>query len=144
MHRFSPLTFTFSGRSLVPTVGLPVKLEAAAAVADPTLATLFLFCSHVAMTIRIESDDDNGERGFKQLTRDELRELIEMWLILIPAGTKKRYATGADSYQRAARRQMADALLDRLMHYPTFGPARSRPAHGPPGPRAIQPDVDPR
>lgn len=83
------------------------------------------------MTIRIESDDDNGGRGFQQLTREELREMIELWLILVPAGTRKRYATGAAEPAKAARHEMAERLLERLMHYPAFGPARLRPAHGP-------------
>lgn len=46
--------------------------------------------------LRLTDETDNRGRGWRQLTRDELRELLTMWLILIPAGTKKRYATGAD------------------------------------------------
>lgn len=48
---------------------------------------------------------------------------------LLPAGTKKRYATGADEQARLARHVIAEALLDRLMHYPAFGPERPAEAH---------------
>lgn len=62
-------------------------------------------------------------------TRDELRDLLTMWLILIPAGTKKRYATDAHERARSARQVIAEALLDRLMHYPAFGPEPPAEAH---------------
>jgi len=57
--------------------------------------------------------------------------MLNLWLVLIPAGTKKRYATGADRQAHAARQSMIDALLDRIDHYPMFGPERAREAHGP-------------
>ena len=78
------------------------------------------------LDIRIEDDTDNGGRGYRRLTRDELHALIKMGLVLIPAGVKKRYGHGGNDLATCL---IADALTDRLMHYPAFGPARPLPAH---------------
>lgn len=78
------------------------------------------------LDIRIEDDTDNGGRGYRRLTREELFDLVSMALILIPNGARKRYWMHAIEQPHKA---IADAICDRLMHYPAFGPARELPAH---------------
>jgi hypothetical protein len=78
--------------------------------------------------LRLTDATDNRGRGWRQLTREELREQVAMWLLLIPLAIKKRHATGGDEQKRQAQRQMTDAIRDRLEHYPIFGP--ERPAEG--------------
>lgn len=75
------------------------------------------------MTIRIEDDDDNAGRGWRRLTREDVHGIVSMVLILQRPGTKRGYSTGGDHIRSLAVRVITDAILDRVMHYPIFGPA---------------------
>lgn len=82
------------------------------------------------MTIRIEDEDDSAGQGWRRLTREDVHAVVSMVLILQRPGTKRGYATGGDDVSSLAVRVMTDAILDRLMHYPIFGPALTVPPHG--------------
>jgi len=79
--------------------------------------------------MRLDDPTDNGGRGWRRFTAEEIADLVYIAVRLIARGVRSdladRDATKADE----AARTVAKAVADRLAGYPTFGPARASKVH---------------
>jgi hypothetical protein len=84
---------------------------------------------HATLMLRLEDPTDNGGLGWRQLTEEDLVDLIYIGVKLARrshrSGLTDRNAAKADVAAKAIARQLAE----RLRSYPVFGPAR--PTMGP-------------
>lgn len=85
--------------------------------------------------LRIEDPTDNGGRGWKRLTEDELHSLVYIALKLQRRGVRSDYAAKSAVLSDEGARIMARAICDRLKGYPTFGPERAVLGHSTGGSR---------
>ena len=78
--------------------------------------------------MRLDDPSDNGGRGWRRLTSEEIADLAYIAIRLVRRAVRTdlsaRDATKADE----AARKIAQAVSSRLTAYPIFGPARA--AHG--------------
>jgi len=79
--------------------------------------------------MRLDDPTDNGGRGWRRFTAEEIADLVYIAVRLIARGVRgdlaDRDATKADK----AARTVAKAVAARLAGYPTFGPSKAARGH---------------
>jgi hypothetical protein len=79
--------------------------------------------------MRLHDLSDNGGRGWRRLTANEVSDLAYLAIRLISRGIRGDLAGRNAAKADEAARKLADALSNRLAAYPIFGPARPAAGH---------------
>ena len=79
--------------------------------------------------LRLEDPDNNRGLGWIRLTEDQLVDLLYIGLKLARRSHRRDLTDRNTLKSDAAAKAIAGQLVERLRHYPIFGPAR--PAEGP-------------
>jgi hypothetical protein len=89
--------------------------------------------------LRLEDPTDNHGVGWRRLSDGELIGLLYIAIRLTRRGVRRDFHGVDASKADAAVKIIAKQIVERLRHYPVFGPAR--PAQGPTcGASGISPD----
>ena len=80
-------------------------------------------------TMRIDDPSDNGGRGWRRLTPEEVASLAYLAIRLASKGIRSDLAGRNASKADEAARKLSQAVSVRLTAYPTFGPARAAGGH---------------
>ena len=79
--------------------------------------------------MRIDDPFENGGRGWRQLTSEEVAALAYLAIRLASKGIRSDLAGRNASKADEAARKLSEAVAVRLAAYPTFGPARAAGGH---------------
>ena len=79
--------------------------------------------------LRLEDPTDNHGMGWRRLSGEELIGLLYIAIRLTRRGVRRDFHGVDASKADAAVKTIAKQVVERLRHYPVFGPAR--PAEGP-------------
>lgn len=79
--------------------------------------------------MRVEDPTDNGGRGWRRFTTDEIADLVYLALRLLRRSLRADLAARDSSKADKATRKAAEAVAARLEGYPTFGPERAAKGH---------------
>ena len=79
--------------------------------------------------LRVDDPNDNGGRGWRRLTEDELASLIYLALRLTSKSVRNAYVDRNPAKVDDAVRTLAQIVAARLKGYATFGPARPGKPH---------------
>jgi hypothetical protein len=88
---------------------------------------MFLFCTSRLM--RVDDHSDNGGRGWRRLTAEEVADLAYIAIRLVRRAVRADLSAREAAKADEAARKLAEAVSSRLAPYPIFGPASAARGH---------------
>jgi hypothetical protein len=79
--------------------------------------------------MRVEDPTDNGGRGWRRFTAEEIADVVYIAVRLIRRSIRNDLSNRNPSKVDEATRKVAKVVATRLEDYPTFGPARNPKSH---------------
>jgi len=79
--------------------------------------------------VRLDDPSDNGGRGWRRLTAEEVGDLAYIAIRLVRRAIRAELSARDAAKADEAARKLAQAVSSRLAAYPIFGPAKSARGH---------------